>query len=144
MEEFHFTQHEVSLKVGKERSTISNYLRLFQLPIGIQKSLRENRVSMGHAKALLAIDCPLGQELLHEAILREGLSVRETEVKARKVEKKVQRNFYLEEIERKIRDRLGIRVTIEGNGKKGRVILSYANLDDIDRILSALGIEMGL
>jgi ParB family chromosome partitioning protein len=98
---------------------------------------------MGHAKALLSLDDSDKQFFLHELILRDQLSVRESEEKATKLMKKAKkqtlpaatRDFYLEQLAEKIQHKLGTKVTIQGQGKKGRISIDYYNLDDLDRLL---------
>ncbi|CRX38920.1 ParB/RepB/Spo0J family partition protein [Estrella lausannensis] len=152
MEEFQLSQQDVSLKIGKERSTVSNYLRILQLPVSIRDSLQRNTITMGHAKAILSVSDDHAKVLLHEAIVKDSLSVREAEKKAASLEKKVkerafflkQRDFHLEDIERRAEERLGTKVWIEGSAKKGRISITYHNLDDLDRILAILGIADSL
>ena len=86
VEECSLTQENLSLRVGKKRATVANYLRLLKLPAEIQVGLRENKISMGHARALVAIDDHHDQINLFYKIIEEELSVRKTEELARKIE----------------------------------------------------------
>lgn len=147
--EFGYTQDQLANQIGKKRSTIANYLRLLSLPSMIQESLSTNRMTMGHAKAILSLDKEDQQLLLHALILRDGLNVREAEQAANRIEKKgkrqelsyVTRDFHLEQLADKMRERLGTQVFIETKGKRGRISIDYYSLDDLDRLLTLFGIH---
>ena len=149
MVEFGFNQDHLAHQIGKKRSTISNYLRLLTLPQSIQDSISKGFISMGHAKAILALDQEEKQALLHELILRDDLSVRESEKAAVRIGEKakrkqltyVPRDFYLEHLADKIRTRLGTQVSIQCKGKGGRISIDYYHLDDLDRLLAILGVK---
>ena len=79
IEQYHLTQEQLSARIGKKRATIANFLRLIKLPAEVQLGLRDKRVDMGHARALLAVDDPKMQLKLYNEILRRGLSVRQVE-----------------------------------------------------------------
>lgn len=146
--EFGLTQDQLAQQIGKKRSTIANYLRLLTLPLKIQDSLAKNHFTMGHAKAILSLDSEDKQILLYELILRDDLSVREAEQAAQRIGKKaakqqlsyVPRDFYLEQLTEKIREKLGTKVFIQPKGKKGRISIDYYSLEDLDRLLGLLGI----
>lgn len=144
IQDFHFNQEELALRIGKKRSTTANYLRLLTLPINIQQSVLSNCVSMGHAKAILSLEGLDKQNLLHELILRDSLSVREAEKAALRISQKAKMkvlmysepNFFLEELAEKIQLKLGTKVFIQEKGKRGgRISIDYYNLDDLDRLL---------
>jgi len=147
--EFSLNQDELAKRVGKKRSTIANYLRLMTLPQSIQDSISANLISMGHAKAILSLSNIEKQNLLHELILRDSLSVREAETAAQRIAEKakkqklvyVSRDFYLEQLAEKIQKKLGTKVFIQGKGKRGRIAIDYYNLDDLDRLLRLFGVE---
>ncbi len=151
MEEFHLSQDNLSQRIGKKRSTIANYLRMLTLPQSIQDSLMIGAISMGHAKAILALDGDK-QHLLHELILRDDMNVRETELAAARIGDKakkkqlcyVTKDFYLEQIGEKIQHKLGTKVTIQskGNTKKGRITIDYYSYDDLDRLLNLFGVNI--
>lgn len=149
MNEFGFSQDQLSVQIGKKRSTVSNYLRLLTLPPTIQESISKGFVSMGHAKAILALDQEDKQTLLHELILRDDLSVREAEKAAARIGEKARkqqltylpRDFHLEQIADKIRERLGTQVAIQSRGKRGRITIDYYNFDDLDRLLAIFGVK---
>ena len=146
---FNLTQEELAERIGKKRSSLANYLRLLTLPKIIQEGISLSEISMGHAKAILSLQNLDQQIFLYELIIRDALSVREAEKKAqgmgKKAEKKklvyVDRNFYLEQLAEKVQHRLGTKVNIIGKGKKGRIFIDYYNFDDLDRVLSILGID---
>lgn len=152
MESFGYNQDELSDSVGKKRSTVANYLRLLSLPKTIQDSVNSGEISMGHAKAILSVDGFERQMHLHELIIRDGLSVREAEELAQKVAKEEPpkistakppqtRDMYLENVVQQVQEKLGTKVAIQGNGKKGKIIIDYYSLDDLDRLLEAFGIS---
>lgn len=148
--EFGMNQEELSHKIGKKRSTIANYLRLLGLPQVIQDSLSKNLITMGHAKAILSLEESEKQYLLHELVLRDDLTVRQTEEAANRIAEKAKekklvsttRDFFLDEIRDKLQHRLGTKVIIEGKGKKGRIMIDYYNLDDLDRLLTHFDINI--
>lgn len=147
--EFGLTQEQLANQIGKKRSTLANYLRLLTLPLMIQESIAKGFITMGHAKAILALDQEERQILLHELILRDNLNVREAEQTAQRIGEKakkqqlsyVSRDFYLEQLADKIREKLGTQVSIQAKGKKGRISIDYYSLDDLDRLLSLLGVS---
>lgn len=144
LEVFRMTQEEVADSVGKKRSTVANYLRLLQLPPKMRQSLVSGEISMGHAKALLALNSFELKEKLHEKIVSEELTVREAEkesVKLAHLKKKRAANthtLHIAELEARLKERFGTKVTI-AHGKEGKVMLHYYGLDDLDRLLSLLG-----
>lgn len=149
MVEFGLTQDQLAQQIGKKRSTIANYLRLLTLPSSIQHSLIQGAITMGHAKAILALDQEDKQILLHELILRDDLNVREAEQAATRIGEKakkqqlsyVPRDFYVEQLADKIREKLGTKVSIQSKGKRGRISIDYYSFDDLDRLLVLLGVS---
>jgi len=149
IQEFGFSQEQSALKIGKKRSTIANYLRLLALPLSIQQSLNVALITMGHAKAILALESEEKQLLLHELILRDDLSVREAEKAAIRIGEKAKKNqlnyvtrdFYVEQLAEKIQHQVGTKAVIHNKGKKGHISLYYYNFDDLDRLLNLLGVS---
>ena len=142
MEEFRYNQEELALKVGKKRSTVANYLRLLSMPIVIQASLRDEKITMGHAKAILSLENVDQQLVLHDWILRSELSVRSTEEAAKTLSEKKNRpkpeqqdDIFLKDLESQLALKLQTRVAIQESGGKGVLSLHFYTLDDLDRLL---------
>jgi ParB family chromosome partitioning protein len=147
IEDFTLTQEEVAQRVGKSRSAVANLLRLFQLPPQVQKLVAEGRVSAGHAKVLLGTPDRAFQEALARRIASDGLTVRDTEEAVRK--RNEQRDDEpvegrgaasklpppgLLELEELLADRFNTRVKINLGPKRGRMVIEFADLDDLERI----------
>lgn len=147
--EFQLSQDVLAQRIGKKRSTVANYLRLLSLPQHIQDGISSDLITMGHAKAILALEGANKQNLLYEIILRDELTVREAEEAAQRIGEKakkqkltyVHRDFYLEQLAEKIQQRLGTKVNIQGKGKRGRISIDYYSLDDLDRLLVLFGVQ---
>lgn len=145
--EFGLQQDELADKVGKKRSTVTNYLRLLSLPHKIQQSLQVGEISMGHAKALLSVENFEDQLALHAMIIEDRLSVRETEEAAQKNEKPVKKrvakisanDVYLRDLEERLQQKLGTKVSISAQGKRGKILIDYYSLDDLERVLEVIG-----
>ncbi len=150
IEQFGLSQEKLSEKVGKKRSTIANYLRLLFLPINIQEAIESKKITMGHAKAILSLEDQELKNLLYEVVLRDNLSVRETEKASQRLIEKakkkelsyINRDIYLEHLAEKIQQKLGTKVTIQGTGKQGRITIQYYSLDDLDRLLQLFGSDL--
>lgn len=144
MDELGFTQEEVADKVGKDRSSVANYLRLLLLPPTVQEFLSEDKLSMGHARALAALEDPGAQIALAGEIVRRSLSVRDVEKivsrskKAAPVIRKADFDPDLRSVEEDLVRALGTKVTISGNRKKGTIKVLYYSLDDLNRIYDKL------
>ncbi|MBI5589293.1 MAG: ParB/RepB/Spo0J family partition protein [Deltaproteobacteria bacterium] len=147
MDEFHLTQEEVAVRVGKSRPAIANFLRLRQLPEPIKASIMDGVLTMGHARALLGADTPAQQNAAWKAVIAKGLSVRETEilVKHLKNQKPEDRNpapksfdVYLSSLANDLSQDFGTRVKIKRKGRKGRVEIEFYNDDDLDRLIGLL------
>ncbi len=142
-DQFHLTQDEISKRVGKDRSTITNALRLLKLPPEIKKGISEGTISMGHARALLGLDGPEKQKQAFKKVLSAGLSVRQTEnlVKRSRLKKhsppfkpKEEWDPLVEELQQI----LGTKVRIIGKRKRGRVEIDFYSPDELDRIIDLL------
>ncbi len=145
MIEFNLTQDQVALRVGKSRSTIANCLRLRQLPEEIKSGIRDNSLTMGHARALLGAGTSAQQRAAWRAVVSKGLSVRETEtmvkqLKAEKIEPKKSKpgseEIYLKDLAEDFSRCLGTKVQIKKHGQKGKVIIDFYTNDDLDRLIS--------
>jgi ParB family chromosome partitioning protein len=142
--ELNMTVETVAQRAAKDRTTVVNYLRLLKLPAIVQAALRENKLTMGHARALLGIDDPAAQMNLFQDILAGGLSVRNVEksVRARKTRRPPQ-VADLPPDYRTVRDRLAgayetrVELTVKPDGG-GKIIFSYYSTDDLNRLLDLL------
>ncbi|UCC41452.1 MAG: ParB/RepB/Spo0J family partition protein [Candidatus Aminicenantes bacterium] len=140
IQELHYTQQDVAEKVGKDRTSVTNYLRLLKLPKEIQKNLAENKISMGHARALIALENPDLQISLSRKIIEKELSVREVErligqFKRKPSEKKTpERDPDLMAFQEELLKLLSTKVAISGNEKKGIIKIYYFSMDDLNRI----------
>lgn len=139
-EEFELTQEEIARRVGKERSTVANFLRLMKLPDPVKKLLASGQLSMGHARALLAVESPKKQEQLAERVVRRNLNVRQTEMlasessPARTVEKKEEKDVFTRDAEEKLQRALRTRVEIDRKRRGGIIHIRFASEDDLIRI----------
>jgi ParB family chromosome partitioning protein len=140
MKTFRFTQEEVSKSLGKSRPYIANLVRLLKLPEEIQQMLRENQLSQGHARALLALSGKRQVETANK-VVREGWSVRQIEklVAQDKLGKKPlkmkKKDPDLERVESELKEALGTRVKIKENGKKGKLEIEYFSRDELERLI---------
>ena len=147
------SQADVAGRVGKQRSTIANSLRLLKLPAEMKKALAEGGISAGHARALLAVEHPDRRKQLFDRILRDGLSVREAEaladsyghpsVKKAGALKKTAGSESLSPELRDIREQMieifGTKVGIKGNESHGKIEISYFSMEDLERIYEIIG-----
>lgn len=149
LEELNLKQEELGDRVSKNRSTVTNYLRLLKLPPTIQASVRDNRISMGHAKALLAVEDVDKQLFIHREIISKGLSVRKAEELAREIHnidiKKVKPkkdqgiSFQYQKIQDDLASKFATRVMLKVQGKgKGAIEIPFTSEDDLSRILELL------
>jgi ParB family chromosome partitioning protein len=138
--QFNWTQDELAQKLGKDRSSISNSLRLLRLPEVIQDDLRDGRLAMGHARALLALTLPSEQLKLRDEILRHSWSVRATEegVNLRRTRGRRRRSPELMALEESLQRALMTRVRVVGHDRRGKIEIAYASADELERIATAL------
>lgn len=148
IEDFGVTQEQLASRVGKSRSSVANLLRLFQLPPAIQKLVREETITLGHAKALLASPDRAFQEGLAKRIVAEDLTVRQVEQAIRErdelsgqldpesppTKEPRLRPPGLMELESLLSDRLDTKVSVQMGAKRGRLVVDFANLEDLERI----------
>ncbi len=142
-QEFGLTQEEISKKVGKERSTVANFLRLLRLPEKVKKRVAAGELSMGHARALLAVDSAKKQEVLAERVVRRNLNVRQTELLAsggartsRKEPKP--KDVFTADAEEKLTRILRTRVAIERRRRGGIIQIRFSGEDDLIRLYDEL------
>lgn len=141
VEEVGLSQEQVAARVGRDRSTISNYLRLLQLPEKVQAALVERRLGMGHARALLGLEDARTQSRLADEILARKLSVREVERRVRNAGKETgrsdssgaRRDPDIEAAEEKLSRALGTQVRIQGK-EKGRLQIRFTSLEELNRL----------
>jgi ParB family chromosome partitioning protein len=143
-DEFKLTQEDLAKRVGKERSTVTNFLRLLSLPKEVKHDLAAGNLSMGHAKALLSMERVRDQQQAALMIVKKGLSVREAEALASNLknpakEKKPKASHELKSVEDKLRKSLGTKVSITATAKGGRIVIDYYSNEELDRILEKIG-----
>jgi ParB family transcriptional regulator, chromosome partitioning protein len=147
-----WTQDELAGRVGKDRSTIANALRLLRLPEKVQEMVREGQLSMGHARTLLGLEHEGDIITLAREVVRTGMSVRATEQAVRKHnaaprspterdDESERRKIIVKELEDRLRRRLGVRVKLRPKGKgkgAGTLEIPYGSLDELDRVLHVI------
>jgi ParB family chromosome partitioning protein len=139
------TQDLLAKRLGKDRSSITNYLRLLKLSPAIQKDVMDGRLSMGHARVLAGVTGPAEQKTLRDFAVSKGLSVRQLEAlgKRRKPsegsrEKQFKLDDYLESLADKLKGVLGTKVDIKKQGRGGRIVLYFYSDEELDRLLELL------
>lgn len=146
IKEFSLTQEELSAKVGKDRATVANYLRLLKLPDEIKTLINDGTLSMGHARAILSIEGKSNQVEAARKIIQKGLSVREAESLAkswgslakRKSTRQYKKDPQIASLEEKLIRNLGTKVRIHHKGKRGKIEIEYYSMDELDRLLEIL------
>jgi len=146
--EFGLSQEEISRKVGKDRTTVTNYMRLLKLPKELREGLVEGLISFGHARALLAVSSDQVKKEVYEKIVARGLSVRETEILTRdrsgkgnirhKTTKKSIMSVELRSILDRLQRVLGAKVRLRGSEKKGVLEIHYSSPEELDGIINKL------
>jgi len=140
--EFNLSQEELSDRVGKDRATISNYLRLLKLPEEIKSLIYNGSLSIGHAKAILAIEGKAHQIEAARKVIKKGLSVRETEALTKKISRplkvKATKDPQISSLEEKLIRNLGTKVRIFHKGKRGKIEIEYYSFEELDRLLEIL------
>lgn len=151
LQEFGVTQEELAVRIGRSRPVISNTIRLLRLPVAVQRRVAAGVLSAGHARALLSLDEPGDQEDLATRIIAEGLSVRGTEeavvlmgrrtIKPKRVVSKKMIVPSLTALADDLSDTFDTRVRVELGRQKGRVIVEFATVDDLERIVEMMAPE---
>lgn len=153
MDSFQYTQEVVAQKVGKQRSTVANALRLLKLPDYMQNAVEKGELTAGHARAILSLDKEQLQSELYKSIVKEGLNVREAEQRASALNsgsgkteavdgvKKV-KDPELGNLEQKLIDHFGTKVSVKGNGRKGSIEIAYFSEDDLNRVIEVLQLSL--
>jgi ParB family transcriptional regulator, chromosome partitioning protein len=148
--ECNLKQDQLGERVGKNRSTVTNYLRLLKLPPDIQIALRDNRLSMGHARAIINIENADAQLYVFKKILVEDLSVRKVEEIAREISATAKNqppkkgepaggsNREVNQLQNKLSSHFGTKVSVKSDGKKGEIKIPFLSIEDLNRILEIL------
>ncbi|MEA2462734.1 MAG: ParB family transcriptional regulator, chromosome partitioning protein [Acidobacteriota bacterium] len=142
-EEFGLTQEEISKRVGKERSTVANFLRLLRLPDSVKKLLASGQLSMGHARAILAVDSPKKQEQLAERVVKRNLNVRQTEMLAsesspKAAEPEKEKDIFTRDAEEKLTRALRSRVEIDRKRRGGVIHVRFGSEDELIRLVDEI------
>jgi ParB family transcriptional regulator, chromosome partitioning protein len=145
LEEIGTTQETLSKRLGKDRSTIANLLRLLTLPPLIQKDVIDGRLSMGHARVIAGLKGGSEQMALRDLVIKKGLSVRQLEALAQRSGPRVrsrsqenERALYMRDLGEDLRRRLGTKVELKAQGKRGRIIIHYYSDEELERLLELL------
>jgi ParB family chromosome partitioning protein len=148
-EEFNITQGELATRLGKDRTTITNALRLLKLPLEVRNQLLQNRITSGHARAILSLETKEKQKELCSRIIQKGLSVREAEAIAKRWSEKPKKKgpsdrrrgeleSQLNGLQDSLRQYLGTKVRITPNGKRGKIEIEYYSNEDLGRIIETI------
>jgi ParB family transcriptional regulator, chromosome partitioning protein len=148
-EEYNISQGELSTRIGKDRTTIANTLRLLKLPLEVRNQLLQNRITPGHARAILSLGTRERQEELCALIIQKGLSVREAEALAKRWSEKPKKTVtpvrkrgdlenQLSSLQDSLRKYLGTKVQISQKGKRGKIEIEYYSYEDLERIIETI------
>ena len=148
LSDFGCTQEELAARIGRSRPQVSNTLRLLRLPAGVQRRVAAGILSAGHARALLALESPADQERLAGRIVAEGLSVRTVEElvavgetgkdKTTRTRAKTPKSPALADLASALSDELETRVTVDLGRSKGKITITFASVDDLERIVDVI------
>lgn len=144
IDNFSLSQEELARRVGKERSTVANALRLLKLPAEIKRDIVEERLSMGHARALLSLDAPDQMKKAREEIVKGELTVREAETLVKRLKagraprQKVGVDPHLTDLEDRLKRHFKARIAIRQSGRKGRIEIFYTSREELSRILDII------
>ena len=149
IEEFDISQEDLSKRMGKDRTTITNTLRLLKLPLEVRNQLLQNRITSGHARAILSLENKEKQKELCALIIKKGLSVRETEAIVKRWSEKPKKSItpvkkrgdlesQLSSLQDSLRKYLGTKVLITPKDKKGKIEIEYYSHEDLERIVEAI------
>ena len=144
IDDFNLTQETLSKRVGKDRSSLANYLRLLKLPRLIKQDLVNGTLSMGHARALLALFFPGKLFEVRNSVVKKGLSVRATEALIKRMNNpqkkpdKKSKNVFIVDLENKLQKSFGTRVKIKTSNKGGKIEISFFSNNDLNRIIKII------
>jgi ParB family transcriptional regulator, chromosome partitioning protein len=157
--DFAITQEELAGRLGRSRSVIANTMRLLRLPASVQRRIAARTLSAGHGVAVLSLDDPVQQERLADKIVAEGLTVRMAEELAQRIKRgeplldpserprlrvrPVMQAPGMADLADRLSDRLETRVRVQLGKRKGKVLIEFATLDDLQRICDAIGLDRG-
>ncbi|MEI7890672.1 MAG: ParB/RepB/Spo0J family partition protein [bacterium] len=141
--DWEMSQEEIATKMGKSRSLVANKMRLLGLPIEVQKGLIEQKITEGHAKAILSLSNPEKQRAMYELILKSNLTVRQVEEKAKEVSvKSYERHKNIDpqtkEMENNLIEKLGTKVKISKAGDGGKIVIEYYSQEDLSSLLGKI------
>ena len=150
--ECHLKQDELGERVGKNRATVTNYLRLLKLPPDIQIAVRDNKISMGHARAIINVENPEQQLYIFKKTVNEELSVRKVEELVREVAGRKPEpssstptnapspsvSKEITQLQSSLSSHFGTRVVIKSDGKRGEIKIPFLSVEDLNRILDIL------
>ncbi|MBN9176877.1 MAG: ParB/RepB/Spo0J family partition protein [Microbacterium sp.] len=148
LEDFGITQEQLATRIGRSRPQISNTIRLLKLPVPVQQRVAAGVLSAGHARAILSLDNVEAMQRLSDKIVNEDLSVRAAEAAAKGVDaaahrtpapKAGARRAHLDDVAERLGDRLNTKVKISLSARKGQVIIDFATVQDLNRILAEIG-----
>lgn len=148
IDQFNLTQEEVAKRIGQDRSSVANILRLLQLPESVQNSVSRGTLSMGHARALLSLPSAKAQEEAAIFIIHQQFSVRQTEEYIRKLVSEPQTKKpkplpkpEVVALEDQLQRALGTKVLVHVHGKQGKIEIEFHTLDELDRLLDKFGVK---
>jgi ParB family chromosome partitioning protein len=144
-EEFQLSHEAIAAQVGKSRVTVTNSLRLLNLPADVQQALVEGQISEGHARSLLALPTPQAQSAALHTVVKHGLNVRQTEELVRKLggqkpakPPRPETPPAIQAVEQRLRERLGTRVTLDHRRKGGRLVIHYYSDEELNALLDLI------
>ncbi len=135
IKDFGYTQQELADKIGIDRSTIANFIRILSLPDWIKELISEGKLTQGHARSLLSLSNEKEQKRFVERILNQGMSVRELEKEVKKTKEKTSPFSHIEDT---LREQLGTKVNITFKNNRGKIIIEFYSKEDMERILEIL------
>lgn len=145
-EQFDLSQEELARRVGKDRSTVANALRLLKLPLEIKRDIIEERLTMGHARCLLSLDTHEQMKTCRDEIIKAGLTVRAAEALVKRMKSGPspspgkQLDLYLSDLTQRLTRQLKSKVNIRPSGKGGRIEIRYASQDELNRIIETFNL----
>lgn len=142
-DDFDMSQEEIADRVGKSRSVVANKIRLLNLPVEIQRAIIEEKITEGHAKAILALENPEKRRALFEMIIRQNLTVRQVEDKTKEISVRSHKRAAsadpeIKNLENKLMGALGTKVKVTKSGGGGKIVIEYYSKEELDNILGKI------